>query len=240
MERSPRAKHPFEFGALFSVLSVLLVVVGAAVLGPLVAAPTLEFPDGSNILPSFEPPPGAPEPAERQTAAESDFSSLPVLLVLVALATAAYLLIRYLLSLRRQERARNDRSAYSRNESDHPDVVRENLVRRLRSAAAELDAPADSADAILKCWLELEDATRSAGVPRLSHQTTSEYTTEVLATFDALSADVSFLQTLYQRVRFGAHGGPVAVSDSEVTRAREALEGISASIGRALPHRSAP
>lgn len=239
MERSPRAKHPFEWGALFSILAVFLVLVGAAFLGPLVAAPTFELPAGSNILPSFDPPPEAPEPAESQPGAESDFSALPVLLVLVALATAAYLLIRYLLSHRRQGQERNDRRAYSRNEWDHPEVVRENLVRRLRAAAAELDGPMDSADAILKCWLELEDATRSAGVPRLSHQTTSEYTTHVLAAFDAPSADVSSLQTLYQRVRFGAHDGPVTVSDGEVARAREALESISASISQALPHRSA-
>lgn len=147
--------------------------------------------------------------------------SVPLLLVFALAVTA--LIVRFLLSFRRDDVETKPYANYTDVDGAGPVIAGENVSHHLDRAAAALAGPADSSNAVLHCWVELEQATSQAGVPRLPHQTTSEYTAHVLAAFDAPPDRVRQLQRLYLRVRFAADGGTPHISAAELTGAQQSL-----------------
>ena len=107
------------------------------------------------------------------------------------------------------------------------------LADRLRAgvdeAGAGLRDPArTSSDAVIACWLGLEEAAARTGTVRAAWQTPSEFTTTLLITHDADPAACGELLDLYQRARFGhEHLGP-----EDTTAAATALDRIGQTIGR--------
>jgi hypothetical protein len=83
------------------------------------------------------------------------------------------------------------------------------LDRALAAAEHEL-APAvhrEPRDAVVACWLRLEEGAAAAGVRRLPAQTPTEFTTALLAGLlpgEAERAALGELRALYSRARFGS------------------------------------
>ncbi|NJC22838.1 hypothetical protein BJ994_001914 [Arthrobacter pigmenti] len=223
---------------VFGVLTVLLIVVAAGFVGPLTAlSPALDL-DGGQLRPSAEPSPTATEAVadESTESPESSGNNVAFLAFAIILLAIAFFLIRFLLSLRGERYRTEDQPDYL-DEHTSPEAresVRRSVVVGLESAEDALSGPSASRDAVIACWLALEGATAAAGTPRKRQETTSEYTTRVLATFRAASDDVAFLQRLYHRARFGGHSS-TAISDAELERARGALRSITVAVGRAVP-----
>ncbi|MGH8773715.1 MAG: DUF4129 domain-containing protein [Jiangellaceae bacterium] len=111
------------------------------------------------------------------------------------------------------------------------------LVGELREAAdegaARLAAAArgQAGDAVVACWMALEDAASACGTPRGAAQTPTEFTVDLLARYDADADAVNGLLRLYQQARFGL--APVA--DSAAREARAALQRIAATLTAARP-----
>jgi hypothetical protein len=75
------------------------------------------------------------------------------------------------------------------------------------------------ANAVVACWLALERAAASAGVPRRESETPAEFTVRVLAAADVSQPLLERLAELYREARFSRHDLP----ESARAEAREAL-----------------
>ena len=106
-------------------------------------------------------------------------------------------------------------------------------------AAAALDAEADALleglasgeprNAIVRCWLRLEEMIGRSGLPRRRHETSTEYVVRVLHSLDLDPRAVGVLASLYREARFSEH----ELGESARVEATEALERLRAQL-RAL------
>jgi hypothetical protein len=60
-------------------------------------------------------------------------------------------------------------------------------------------------NAIVACWVDLEDSASSAGLPRNPAETSAEYTIRVLHTWDIAPAALGGLAELYREARYSRH-----------------------------------
>ncbi len=98
--------------------------------------------------------------------------------------------------------------ARSRVHVDHEIFPLPDLPEELtRSAAARmmLLQGGTPRNAIVACWLDLEDAAGAVGLPRLASETSAEYTTRVLKTWDLAPDALGSLAALYREARFSRH-----------------------------------
>lgn len=63
----------------------------------------------------------------------------------------------------------------------------------------------DPRNAIVACWVDLEDAAAAAGLPRRPHETAAEYTVRVLHTWDVAPDAMGALAELYREARYSRH-----------------------------------
>ncbi|MEO9152502.1 MAG: DUF4129 domain-containing protein [Lapillicoccus sp.] len=80
----------------------------------------------------------------------------------------------------------------------------EELTRSATARMALLQAGTPR-NAIVACWLDLEDAAGAVGLPRLAAETSAEYTTRVLKTWDIAPDALGSLAALYREARFSRH-----------------------------------
>ncbi len=112
------------------------------------------------------------------------------------------------------------------------DLGLDGFADRLRAGvdAAETglaEAGGTSSDAVIACWLRLEEAAARTGTVRAAWQTPSEFTSALLVAHDADPAACAELLDLYQRARFGhEHLGPV-----DTGAAAGALRRIARTVG---------
>lgn len=218
----------------WTAVLLLLIIFGAGSLGPLSADPRMDL-----VLPErFIPDPAvpatpAPEPVvepeqARDPGPELVYATIAALIVLITVA--AYMVITILKRLRRpQQELGNESDAVVELDptpGETASVIRAHLAR----ATEVLSGPADSADAVIACWLQLEAATSHAGRSRELHETPSEYTAGILERFDAAPTDTATLMTTYERVRFAASAHRREVSPTELNAAREALNGVTTAV----------
>ena len=107
-----------------------------------------------------------------------------------------------------------------------------------REAGAALDTMPEGSprNAIVRCWLRLEDSVAEAGLPREPWETSAEFTLHVLKALDVDPRAISALARLYREARFSAH----ELGEDSRTAARAALhqlhedlrEGRAAELGR--------
>lgn len=83
-------------------------------------------------------------------------------------------------------------------------------------------------NAIVGCWVRLEETAGEAGVRRRPAETASEFVVRFLHTLDVDPRPVAELARLYQEARFSTHDLPTGARD----RARAALETIQAEVDR--------
>lgn len=94
-------------------------------------------------------------------------------------------------------------------------VVPAGAVQTLPSLPDELLDTADArlallyqgppGNAIVACWVDLEDAATSAGLPRRPAETSAEYTVRVLHTWDIAPDAMGRLAELYREARHSTH-----------------------------------
>ena len=126
----------------------------------------------------------------------------PLLQVLVwaAILLVLVLLVRGL--WRHVPRWRSRRLA-QRDVAVLPDVPEE--LTRSADARMALLGQGSPRNAIVACWLDLEEAAAKVGLPRARAETSAEYTTRVLATWDIAPDALSALAELYREARFSRH-----------------------------------
>lgn len=91
-------------------------------------------------------------------------------------------------------------------------------------------------NAIVACWMRLQDATRSAGVPAEESETSLEFTVRALRRLDLDPAAITTLSELYREARFSDH----AMTEQQRTEAVGALVVLAGQLTVAHRHRPSP
>ena len=105
------------------------------------------------------------------------------------------------------------------------EVLPERLVEALRQdVAAQLGAVAEGSprNAIVACWLRLQDIVADAGLPPRPSETSTEFVVRTLRALDLDPRPIGRLAGLYREARFSDH----ALGEDSRTAAREALEAL--------------
>jgi hypothetical protein len=82
--------------------------------------------------------------------------------------------------------------------------VPEELVESADSRMALLQEGSPR-NAIVACWVDLEDSAAAAGLPRRPSETSAEYTVRVLRTWDIAPDAMGALAELYREARYSRH-----------------------------------
>lgn len=85
-------------------------------------------------------------------------------------------------------------------------------------------------DAIVACWVRVEDAAESAGIPLRASETSSEFVDRVLGSYGVREPTLRRMSALYREARFSAH----TMSEQSRSDARACLREISSDLGRAV------
>lgn len=204
--------------AVLTVLGVFLLIVASAVQIPRYAGPlpgwnpdatspeegppVLECPDDpaeSEAAPAWCNAPEGPNLGEELgesaridlSSLESAFTVTAVLAVLGLIGAAGYFLLRWW----------GERSV---DRSEPPEVVEDlELAAQVTGAVRERALAEDKPrNAIVACWVALEDAAEGAGVHRSGSETAEEFTQRVLERWDVDAATITELAELYRTARF--------------------------------------
>ena len=105
-----------------------------------------------------------------------------------------------------------------------PDVLLQGAGARLE----ELQSGTPS-NAIVACWMRLEDEVTAAGLRRDSSRTSTEVVATVLQDYDVDEAALRELAALFREARFSAH----ELTESHRARARDALTTVHVDLRRA-------
>jgi len=108
------------------------------------------------------------------------------------------------------------------------------LADAVESGLAAVDS-GTATDGVIACWVALEDAAASAGVPRQASETPAEFTVRVLGVGGISESELLRLAQLYREARYSTHGS----SEAARTQARAALvrlrDELMAAMARAQP-----
>jgi hypothetical protein len=160
-------------------------------------------------------------------------SVVVVLVVLVGLLFVgmAVMVIPMIGPIRRRPRRGYDAVAENDEEAVGSAPSPAFLLTGARNALSELrERPAGPpSDAVVAAWLRLEEAAAESGVPRLDHETPTEFTGALLVRYEVDTDAAATLRGLYQRARFGPAG---QVSTQDAALAAHALERIVVSLDR--------
>ncbi len=107
------------------------------------------------------------------------------------------------------------------------DAARE-AMRGRAAVHREALATGDVRNAIVACWVRLEETAGEAGVARRPAETATEFVVRFLHALDVDPRPVAALARLYQEARFSSHELPTDARD----RAQEALEAIAVDLDR--------
>jgi hypothetical protein len=110
------------------------------------------------------------------------------------------------------------------------EVLPEQVLEALRrDRSAQLSAVEDGTprNAIVACWLRLEEVLTAAGLPPLRHETSTEYVVRALHALDLDPVPVGALASLYREARFSEH----PVGEDARQEARRALAALHQDLG---------
>ena len=85
-------------------------------------------------------------------------------------------------------------------------------------------------NAIVACWMQLEDDAAAAGLPRAAAETSAEYVERVVAASSVDPAPIRELAALYREARFSRH----ELLDDHRTRALAAMNRVEAALRRGV------
>jgi hypothetical protein len=181
-------------------------------------APGSDFEQWSNV-----PPP----PKKIYSSADANETVVAVivwglrLLIVAIVATVVYLVARELWQRRPMAVAEPEAGAAI---DTLPEVLLEGATARMEHL--ETGTPTD---AIVACWVRLEEEVTAAGLKENSARTSSEVVADVLADYDVDASALAELAALYREARFSEH----TLGESHRARARDALTTVHVDLRRA-------
>lgn len=184
-----------------------------------------------------------PDPQEQEGDEELEFSEegatdssglLSVGLLVIGIILLSVVLWRVIKILRRM-------IEWIRDEAPRL-VVDETVDARIRGAlrnaseraAREIEQvqSGNATDAVVACWVALEQTAGQVGTARAAHTTPTEFTVALLRRHDADPRAVATLLELYQEARFGTSQLPASASGTAAEALRQIAESLS---GEASP-----
>lgn len=180
--------------------------------------------------PPRQPPRNVPPTPHPPTPAWVDVAATVLtVLVLVAAAVVVGLLVRrYLPLLLAWWAARRRRAEASMTPVPDHDELAHRVVADARAQLETLEHGLPR-NAIVACWMRLEEAAAQAGLPRREWETSAEFTTRVIRSHLVGTTAIERLAALYREARFSRH--PMREGDREA--ARQALETLHLGLRRA-------
>ncbi len=168
-------------------------------------------------LPPDSVPPDGGDPNHRNSVL---FQLLGVLLIVLAVAVAAWI-VRMGIWPRLTRRGARHRSV--RHVTALPEVGERELAVDVEAARVAL-AAGSPRNAIVACWMQLEHDAAEAGLPSDAAETSAEYVERVVAASSVDPAPIRELAALYREARFSHH----ELRDDHRTRALAALNRVEA------------
>ncbi|MFC0627399.1 DUF4129 domain-containing protein [Kribbella deserti] len=176
---------------------------------------TFPTPDNTPTPPVSSPGGKRPEPIDLPEWLTLGLKFILYTLAAVVVASLAYFLVRLLYRFLRQLRLPKVEPDTS---EDWERVATERLADAVDQGLSGMNS-GRATDAIVACWVALEQAAAGAGVPREAAETPSEFTVRVLALGNVSADSLAELAALYKEARFSAHES----SEEDRQRARTAL-----------------
>jgi hypothetical protein len=216
--------------ALTAVVAIALLVWGSSNGSPLVATPSSTWDSPGITLPQGEPvdadaqtaPPGDEGPAEEASDLSQRLVDLVQLGIILAVLYGMLVLLRNLLD------SRGDR------QTDLPSPQEDELVALLEASSDEVRYRAltegDPRNAVVACWVALEEAVHRSGLREDRSRTAAELTTSVLSRWEVDPAAITTLSEAYREARFSRH----EVTEAQRAAAVDALETIHGDLLRRL------
>jgi hypothetical protein len=170
--------------------------------------------------------------AHRPDASTDPADVISTVLLVAVLAVAGLLVLRWLLGRLRSWWGGREREENFDLVPDEGAVATQVLRGAERQVAALAEGP--PRDAIVLCWVRLEEDAGGAGLPRHPWETSAEFTRRVITSQLVGSTAIGQLAALYREARFSRH----PMSEQDRATAREALATVHASLRRAR-HRDA-
>lgn len=214
----------------------LLLLVWATVSGP----PQLFRPSGLNLAPRFlepaeptSPAPPAPTPDPHPLRILGPRSTSPdlhwvgELLLWTGVLVLALGIALGVAWLRRHRWHPPERPAACHFDA-LPDAAGVSAAL-LRDAGARITAIGEGSprNAVVECWLGLEQAVADAGLPRAPWETSAEFTLRVLKALDVDPRALATLARLFREARFSEH----ELGEESRAAAREALQQLYVDLG---------
>lgn len=228
-----RSRLAIVIGASLAVFALAALATTAGSLRPFTERPRSP---GTRVLetPVTQPPLEELDQPERDSSDASLMLELLVrLFVLVVLAVVGFMIVRALIALLTSGDARRRRRlAPDEGELAVPTGAVE-LAEAAEDALRVLSSMAVD-DAIIACWLRLEDAAADVGVARRPAETASDLAMRVLAAHDVSERPLRRLLSLYREARYSRHH----MSELARDEARRALTVVHADLltsGRPAP-----
>lgn len=211
-----------------TALALLLLLWGASSGEPLLVPPSS---DVTPALPTAEAPVVTEEAPLEPLPTEADGDPEPVQIDVDWLVVVGLALVMLMLGL-------IVRSLLRRRDDDVEPVVVEDELDTLVDATAERAraaalAEGDPRNAVVACWVALEDGVTRAGLERSPAETSVDLARRVLGTWQVDPAAVTELADLYREARFSRH----PVTEHQRTRALASLERINADLRAAVQRR---
>ncbi len=182
------------------------------------AAPGTDFEQWSNV---------PPEPKKIYTSADANETVVAVIVwglklaVVAVVATVVFMVARELWRRRPEPAAAPEAAAPI---DTLPEVLLEGASVRMEGL--QTGTPTD---AIVACWVRLEEEVAAAGLKEDDARTSSEVVADVLGEYDVDGAALAELAALYREARFSEH----ALTEAHRARARDALTTVHVDLRRA-------
>jgi hypothetical protein len=204
----PGGPAPWLVGCGLAGLALLTVVTAS---GPVdvVSQPRAGSGTVSATPPSLSPT-SVPTARAQTTGPFSDPSQLPALPTAIVaaiqlLVTGLCLWVLYLIFRYAWRRApRMSSRTLPRNSLRALPALPDELVETAAARLALLST-GEPRNAIVACWVDLEESASAAGLPRHPSETAAEYTIRVLHTWDIAPAALGGLAELYREARYSRH-----------------------------------
>jgi hypothetical protein len=231
LSRPPGGPAPWVVGAGLAGLALLTVVTASGPVQVLSASGSATGTGTPSPPPSA--PPTSPTATTPTTGPFADLSQLPSLppavVAVIQLVVAGlclwivYLILRY--AWRNAPRM-SSRTVPLRPLQPLP-ALPDELVDTADARLALLKE-GEPRNAIVACWVDLEDSASAAGLPRHPAETAAEYTIRVLHTWDIAPAALGGLAELYREARYSRH----PVTEEHRARAIERLTTVQQDLQR--------
>ncbi len=212
-------------------LLALLCIALALLVTSLSETPIARSPDRAPVTPtvSKEPSTGRSDISPKGQPQIATDVPLVLWIFFYALLLALAGLLLWLLwgFVRRQRRRRKQRAAaFTPSDLDTLDAdVERRLVDAVQAQLADLGSGSPR-NAVVACWLALEEAVRDTGLYRDPSMTSVEFTQEVLEAYTLDEAAIRRLSALYREARFSSH----AITELHREAAAGALQTLSAEL----------